>query len=65
MQVIVTPNEVAEIFAAGNAAPETATSKPICAGIDMFDETVSAFLVELVREHDEDEHGMLHLSQDT
>ena len=60
----MTPDEVAEIFAATNAAYEAVSSKPTYADIDKFDETVNALLVELIREHDGDEYGMLYLSQD-
>ena len=60
----MTPDEVAEIFAATNAAYEAVSSKPTYADIDKFDETVNALLVELIREHDGDEYGILCLSQD-
>ena len=60
----MTPDTVAEIFTATNAAYEAVSSKPTYADIDKFDETVNALLVELIREHDGDEYGMLYLSQD-
>ena len=60
----MTPDEVTEIFAAANEAYETVTSKTTYSDTDKFDETVSALLVELVRERDGDKYGMLHLSQD-
>ena len=58
------PDEVVEIFSATNAACETVTSKTTYADIDKFDETVNALLVDLIREHDGDEYGMMFLSQD-
>ena len=60
----MTPDEVAEIFAATKAAYETVSSKLTYANIDKFDETVNVLLVELIREQDGDEYGMLYLSQD-
>ena len=60
----MTPDEVAEIFAAANAPYETVISKHTYVDIDKFDETVNSLLVELIREHDGDEYGMLYLSQD-
>ena len=59
----MTPDEVAEIFAAENVAYEIVTSKPTNADIGKFDETLNALLVDIVREHDGDKHGMLSLSQ--
>ena len=58
------PDEVADIFTAANAAYETATIKSAYADIENFDEIVNELLVDLIREHDGDEHGMLYLSQD-
>ena len=60
----MTSDEVAEIFAATKAAYETVSSKLTYANIDKFDETVNVLLVELIREQDGDEYGMLYLSQD-
>ena len=60
----MTPDEVAEIFAAANAAYETVSSTPNYANIDRLDEKINTILVELPREHDGDEYGMLYLSQD-
>ena len=57
------PDEVVDIFAASNTAYETVTSKSTYPDTDKFDETVNALLVELIREHDGDEHGMLCLRQ--
>ena len=56
--------EVAEIFAAANAAYETVTSKPTYACIDRFVEKINPILIELPREQDGDECGMFYLSQD-
>ena len=58
------PDEVAEIFAATNAASRSVSSKPTYANVDKFDEIVNEFLVELIREQDGDEYGMLYLSQE-
>ena len=60
----MTPDEVAAIFAAANAAYEKVTNKQNYVDIDKFDETVNTLLVELIREHDGDEYEMLYLSQD-
>ena len=60
----MTPDEVAEIFAAVNAAHEILSSTPTYADINRFDEKINTILVELPREHDEDEYGILYLSQD-
>ena len=60
----MTPDEVAEIFTAANAAYESVSSTPTYADIDRFDEKINTILVELPRDHDEDEYGMLYLSQD-
>ena len=49
----MTPNEVEEIFAAAIEAYETVTSKPTFADINKSDE------------HDEDEYGIVYLSQDS
>ena len=54
----MTPNEMVEIFAAANAAREIVKSKPTYADVDKFDEIVNELLVELIREHDEDECRM-------
>ena len=45
----MTPDEVAVIFAAENAAYEKVTSKPTYADVEKFDEKVNVFLVELIR----------------
>ena len=60
----MTPDEVADIFAEATAAHETITSKPNYADTDKFDEKVNYMLVELIREHDGDEFGILCLRQD-
>ena len=61
----MTPDEVEEIFYAANAAYETVTSKPKYDDINRFDEKIDSILVEMHREQDEDEHGMLYLIQET
>ena len=48
----MTPDEVAGIFAAVNAACEIVTSKPTYAAVDKFDDTVNSMLFELSRKHD-------------
>ena len=60
----MTPDEVVEIFASATAAYETVTSKPTFTDIDRFDEKVNSILVELPRDNDGDEYGLLYLSQD-
>ena len=60
----MTPDEMTEIFTAATAAYETVNSKPTFADIDIFDEKLNSILVELPRDHDGDEYGMLYLSQD-
>ena len=55
----MTPDEVAEIFAAATAAYESVSSKPTYADIDRFDEKINSILVELSRDHDGDDYGML------
>ena len=46
----MTPDEVAESFAAATAAHETVTSKPTHADVSRFDEKANSILVELPRE---------------
>ena len=53
---------MAEIFAATNAAYEVVSRKPMYADIGKFDETLNTLLVEIIREHDGDEYGILYLS---
>ena len=60
----MTPDEVAEIFTAANAAYESVSGTPTYTDIDRFDEKINTILVELPRDHDGDEYGMLYLSQD-
>ena len=60
----MTPDEVADIFAAATAAYESVSSKPTCADIDRFDENINSTLVDFSRDHDGDEYGILCLSQD-
>ena len=60
----MTLDEVSDVFAAKNAAYGTVSSKPTYDDVDKFDETVNALLVELIREQDGDEYGMLYLSQE-
>ena len=60
----MTPDEVAEIFAEATASCETVTIKLTYADIDKFDEIVNSMLLELIREQDGNEFGMLCLSQD-
>ena len=60
----MTPDEVAEIFTAANAAYESVLSTPTYADIDRFNEKINTILVELPRNNDRDEYGMLYLSQD-
>ena len=60
----MTPDEVIEIFAAATAAYESVTSKPTFTDIDRFDDKVNSILVEITRDHDGDEYGILYLSQD-
>ena len=60
----MTPDEVAEIFSTATAECGSVTSKPTFTDIDRFNEKVNSMLVELPRDHDGDEHGLLYLSQD-
>ena len=60
----MTPDEVAEIFTAANAAYESVSGTPTYTDIDKFDEKINTILVEIPRDHDGDEYGMLYLSQD-
>lgn len=61
----MTPDEVAEIFVTAMTAYEAVTSKPTYTDADRFDEKVNSILVELQRDHDGDEFGLLHSGQDT
>ena len=58
------PDEVAEIFTAANAAYESVSGTPTYTDIEKFDEKRNTILVEIPRDHDGDEYGMLCLSQD-
>ena len=60
----MTPNKVIEIFAAATAAYKSVTSKPAFTDIDQFDNKVNSILVEITRDYDRDEYGMLYLNQD-
>jgi len=60
----MTPNEIADIFATATSAYQTITHKPTFEDITKFDETVNAILVEIPRDHDGDEFGMLYIGQD-
>ena len=60
----MTPDEVVEIFATATTAYESVTSRPTFTDIDRFDEKINSILVEIPRDHDGDEYGMLYLSQD-
>ena len=60
----MTPDEVAEIFTAANAAYESVSGTPTYTDIDRFDEKTNTILVKTPRDHDGDEYGMLYLSQD-
>ena len=60
----MTPDKGIEIFTTATAAHESVTIKPAFTDINRFDEQVNSILVEIPREHDGDECGMLYLSQD-
>ena len=60
----MTPDEVSEIFTNATASYETVTSKPTYTDIDKFDEKINSILVELQRDHDRDEYGLLYLGQE-
>lgn len=60
----MTPVEVVEIFSLATAACESVPSKPTCTDIDRFDEKVNSILVEIHRECNGDDYGMLYLSKD-
>ena len=57
----MTHDEVSEIFTNATAAYETVTSKPTYTDIDKFDEKINSILVELQRDHNSDEYGLLYL----
>ena len=59
----MTPDEVAEIFTTATAEYVSVTSKPTFTDIEKFDQKVNSILVEIPRDHDGDEYGMLYLSQ--
>ena len=58
----MTPDEVIEIFAAVTAAYESVISKSTFTHIDWFDDKVNSILVEITRDYDGDEYGILYLS---
>lgn len=60
----MTPDEVVDLFTAATTAYEKVSSRPTFADIDRFDEKINSILVEIPRDHDGDEFGMLYLSQD-
>ena len=60
----MTPDEVSEIFTNATASYETVTSKPTYTDIGKFDEKINSILVELQRDYDGDEYGLLYLGQE-
>ena len=59
----MTPNETAEIFKAATAAYHKINRKLTCFDVSDFDEKVNAMLVEMPRDADGDEYGILCLNQ--
>jgi len=57
----MTPDKIADIFATATSAYRTIHHKPTYLDITKFDETVNAILVEIPRDHDGDEFGMLYI----
>jgi len=60
----MTPDEIADIFAMATSTYQTITHKLTFVDFTKFDETVSAILVEIPRDHDGDEFRMLYIGQD-
>ena len=60
----MTPDEVSKIFTSTTASYETVTNKLTYTDIDKFDEKINSILIELQRDHNGDEYGLLYLCQE-
>ena len=57
----MTPDEVSEIFTSATASYKIVSSKPTYTDIGKFYEKINSILLELQRDHDGDEYGLLYL----